>query len=71
MQKIDEYVKCPYYRYDEGQAVHCEGVEAGCGLRLGFAKWEQKHRYKAAFCRRGWPECRVAEMLNRKYEYVP
>ena len=32
----DYLVECPYYKDETLQALHCEGVEEGCGLQLGF-----------------------------------
>ena len=67
----DEYVKCPYYHGEGRRSVHCEGVQEGCGLRLGFALLAGKNGYKATYCRKDWPACQVAGMLNKKYDYVP
>lgn len=69
MKKEDTYVQCPYYKKDGAQSVHCEGVEDGCGLHLGFATKKQLGNYKKAFCRDKWTGCMIAKMLNLKYEY--
>lgn len=69
MHKEDEHVQCPYYRKDAQQTVHCEGVEDGCGLHLGFASRQKLKEYKARYCRQDWKNCMIASMLNRKYDY--
>lgn len=69
MKKEDTYVQCPYYKKDGAQSVHCEGVEDGCGLHLGFATKTQLENYKKVFCRDQWTTCMIAKMLNLKYEY--
>lgn len=71
MNREDTYIQCPYYRRDGKQSVHCEGVEHGCGLRLGFGQKGNLYAYKDRFCRSQWQDCMVAKMLNRKYEYEP
>ena len=71
MKKEDELVKCPYYKKDGVQSVHCEGVEDACGLHLGFAAKGQMNAYKKTFCREDWKRCMVAKMLNAKYDYEP
>ncbi len=71
MHKEDEFVQCPYYKRDGAQSVHCEGVQDGCGLRLGFAAKGQLKSYKENFCRQRWTDCMVAKMLNGKYDYEP
>lgn len=71
MHKEDEHVQCPYYRKDGVQSVHCEGVQDGCGLHLGFSTRQQLQDYKACFCRKNWKGCMVAKMLNLKYDYEP
>ena len=71
MHKEDEHAKCPYYRKDTVQAVHCEGVGEGIGLRLGFQNKTDHKEYKTCFCRDNWKDCMIAKMLNRKYDYEP
>lgn len=69
--KEDYLVQCPYYREEARQAIHCEGVGPNTGLRLGFAGIRQLASYKDEFCRNGWCSCRIAKMLNEKYDYQP
>ncbi len=70
-EKEDELVMCPYYREDGQQSIHCEGVEDGCKLHLGFANRGGFARYKRTLCRKNWDQCMVARMLNLKYDYEP
>ena len=67
----DAMVQCPYYREEDAQSVYCEGVEDGSRLRLGFMGRKQKQAYSEGCCRSGWKHCRIAGMLNQKYDYHP
>jgi hypothetical protein len=67
----DYLVECPYYKDESQQTLHCEGVEEGCGLQLGFRGKKRLQTYKEQFCRCSWKTCMVAQMLNRKYDYQP
>ena len=71
MNKEDTYIQCPYYKKDGAQSVHCEGVEEGCGLRLGFGRFSRLESYKNAYCRSRWTDCMIAKMLNQKHDYQP
>ena len=68
---VDEFAMCPYYKREGHQTIHCEGIQAGCGLRLGFSDYRQWERYKKTRCRDRWMDCNLAKMLNRLYEYEP
>lgn len=71
MHEEDEHVLCPYYKRDTQQSIHCEGVQPGSGLRLGFKSQKKLKLYKQRLCRREWAQCMIAKMLNRKYDYEP
>ena len=71
MHQEDEFVQCPYYGEERDKQILCEGVEKGSILRLCFGNSGQKRRYKARLCRAKWPQCRLARMLNEKYDYTP
>lgn len=68
MHKEDEHVQCPFYKNDEPQIIRCEGVEDGTALHLAFANRTQHKEYKKLYCRRDWCSCKIATMLNRKWE---
>lgn len=59
-----KYVNCPFYRYDTGQNILCEGKAMHFNDR-GVLK-----RYRARYCGhiKDWKECRVARELLKKYE---
>ena len=67
----DALVQCPYYKDEQRQIIHCEGVEDGTGLHLGFSNRGRLLGYKDRFCRNCWDQCMIAKMLNLKYDYVP
>lgn len=68
-EKVDAYVICPYYKYDERQVIHCEGVEDGTALHIAFSTPQQLRDYRTKYCRNCWKNCLIAGMLNRKWEY--
>ena len=67
----DVDVGCPYYQYETKQAVHCEGLRDGVGLRLGFISKAVMKEFKGCFCKGDWTGCMIAKMLNAKYDYEP
>ena len=68
-EKVDAYVVCPYYKFNERQMIHCEGVVDGTALHLAFSTPQQLRDYREQFCRACWKKCLIAEMLNRKWNY--
>lgn len=69
-RKTDDYAVCPYYKSDERQLIYCEGVENGTAIHLAFSTLPDLREYKRKYCRSCWRKCRIAEMLNRKYDYT-
>jgi hypothetical protein len=68
-EKVDAYVVCPYYKFNERQMIHCEGVEDGTAIHLAFSTPQQLQNFRQRFCRSCWKKCLIAEMLNRKWGY--
>lgn len=66
---VSKSAQCPYYRKEDGLKVFCEGVEDGTAIQLSFDSGRHRRDYKDAFCCNGkWRDCRVAQMLGKKYE---
>lgn len=66
----DHLVKCPYYKTNASQVIHCEGLEEGMAMHMAFAKRSQLIDYKGRYCRRhGWANCPLAKVLNQKWGY--
>ena len=61
-------VVCPYYRCEERQKIFCEGVERYTAIHLAFASPPQLKDYKSRFCEREYGGCRIADMLERKWD---
>jgi hypothetical protein len=66
----DVLVKCPYYKFEEKQKIFCEGVQEGTAIHLAFDTPSNLRDYKQQFCKGCYNKCLLAEMLNRKYDYV-
>lgn len=60
---IAKEAMCPFYRFEDFYSVTCEGVEQDNSIRLNLSGESYKQRY----CRRDWPDCRIARMLLEKY----
>ena len=61
-------VVCPYYKCEERQKIFCEGVERNTAIHLAFATPPQLKEYKSRFCEGEYGGCRIADMLERKWE---
>lgn len=64
----DLNVQCPFYRQERPAVLLCEGVEDGAGLQMTFDTPSHKRDYKDDFCCEFWKGCRLAGMLNDKWE---
>lgn len=53
---------CPYYKWDDGKTVHCEGGKIGCGSE------ECREHYIRTYCAdpKGWQGCSVALAMSEK-----
>ncbi len=58
------YWNCPYYRFDFGQKVLCEGGH------VSMPDAETQSEYVRAYCSSpdGWRRCTVARAVSRHYE---
>jgi hypothetical protein len=61
-------VLCPYYLAETQQDIKCEGVEESASSRLSFKCREDKKSYQERYCCNVWKDCRLADMLERKWE---
>ena len=66
--KLSNNVICPFYLCEERQVVYCEGVEDGTSIHLGFNRPPALKEYKKQFCETQYCKCRIAQMLNKKWE---
>ncbi len=55
---------CPYYRYDNGRGVRCEGG------RLKLPSGEAEREYIRTYCadHLGWRRCTISRAITRFYE---
>jgi hypothetical protein len=61
-------IVCPYYMSEAQQAIKCEGVEESASSHLTFKCREDKRDYQEKYCCGAWKDCRLADMLERKWE---
>jgi len=62
------YVVCPFYRHENSQSIHCEGISSNTTVHLVFDPRNKKNAYRKKFCERDHMSCPIAKMLYQKYE---
>lgn len=67
---ISGKVLCPFYKDAPNgkQSVICEGVESNSSIRLSFGGKVHCSLYMDKFCCKNYEQCRVAQMLYKKYD---
>ena len=67
----DYLARCPYYVYERGRSVCCEGLCEGMLVSMSFAVSGAKRKHKWRYCRSQWAACPWAQAQNRRYNYCP
>ena len=63
------HVVCPYYAdKEELHCITCEGVSSGTLTKVCFKKKVTKEIYRFKYCERDYQKCRIAQMLDQKWE---
>lgn len=60
-------VQCPFYKYDDAQAVVCEGPVDGSTTKVRFRTKSRKENYRRRHCEKDYETCSVCKMLYKKY----
>jgi hypothetical protein len=69
MAKFEDIgVKCPYYSWEEGNRLCCEGVNKISRVQLMFDTKEGRREYERQRCKRCWKDCPLAQALNKMWE---
>ena len=64
----DVWVKCPFYKVDDGKRVIvCEGICDGCNVNLSFVKKSDFMIQLRTFCMRHFERCEVYHAAMEKY----
>jgi hypothetical protein len=63
----DPIVKCPFYSWEEGRQLCCEGVNAFSAVTVTFTTKEQRRDYERVRCKRAWKDCPLAQALEKKW----
>jgi hypothetical protein len=63
----DPIVKCPFYSWEEGRRLCCEGV-ISVSMTHTFATKEQRRMYERTRCKRAWRDCPFVPALEKKWE---
>ena len=67
----DPIVKCPFYSWEEGKKLCCEGVNKISSVQIMFDTKEGRRDYERKRCKKGWKECPLAQALTRMWEDQP
>lgn len=59
----DTYVKCPFYKWEEGQKLRCEGVSHIVDNKA------VRREVERIVCKGDWRVCPFAQALERLYFY--
>ncbi len=66
--QISSKIVCPFCKCDERMMIYCEGVLRDTTIHLAFAYPSLTKEYRKQFCESSYMRCRIAQMLNAKYE---
>lgn len=64
----EKLIQCPFYEASATQSISCEGVTDECITRLIFTSPKEMQLHRMVYCERGYQECRIYKMLEKKYE---
>lgn len=65
---VDTYVKCPFYVWEEGNRLCCEGVTEKSSVQILFADKSVRREYERRLCKKDWKNCPLAQALTLKWE---
>jgi hypothetical protein len=60
--------QCPFFKTCGKYDITCEGVQPSSTTKTIFKEIASRSRYKATYCDRLYKDCRIYEMLEKKYE---
>ena len=64
---ISRGVLCPFYRKEDCNGIHCEGIEDDTTIKLIHQSSEAKKQHRRYYCSRGYKKCPIAIMLYKTY----
>ena len=65
----DPIVRCPFYSWEEGKRLCCEGVDrnADSSVQITFTTKQQRREYERMRCKQAWKNCPLAQALEKKW----
>lgn len=67
-QYDNELAKCPFFLMSGKKDIVCEGIVAGCSVKLMFVEERKRTRYRVRFCDTQYEKCELYKVLERKYD---
>ena len=65
---VGTYVKCPFYVWEEGNRLCCEGVSKESKIQILFTDKPVRMEYESRRCKNDWKTCPLAQALTLKWE---
>ena len=61
---------CPFYKFEEGLNIRCEGFCKSCRLQISFSNKESFDLHRDIHCKSydGWERCPLYPVINKQYE---
>ena len=67
-RKVASSVRCPFCKDEGNNMLYCEGIWPGTVTHLAFGNAVELRKYRKEFCEADYSKCRIAQMLERKWE---
>ena len=67
-RKVAVYVKCPYYRKEDGVKLCCEGIVEGTHINQIFPTKQARANFERRHCKSAWEKCPVAMLVSQRLE---
>ena len=64
----DPIVRCPFYSWEEGKKLCCEGVNEQSSVQITFTTKQSRRDYERMRCKRAWKDCPLAQALTKKWD---
>lgn len=62
------YVRCPFYKGENSQSIHCEGISDENTIHMIFSPANGKNAYRKKVCEKDYNNCPIAGVINKRYE---
>ena len=64
---VSRFALCPFYQYQTGERVMCDGSASGTRVMLVFMNREERNKYLDLYCECNYQACPVYEGLMKAW----